>query len=698
MTDLSVILSPQQYDDGGFIQARRPSSNMSLSSTQGSPPYHGGDDSLSQHHQYQQPQQQKRPSMGTIESQDQASAESKKRARGRPRVEPKDDTAADRRRTQIRLAQRAYRNRKETAIQTLEKKVNVLQDTNEEMSKAFMNLYDTAVSQGLLSAAPEFGRQLQATTEKFVALARKMSDEASRDADQAPENESDGVNTGSSSTSTQNATRFSSSPEASWPTSGLISPGAPAATTAGNGEVTSADSDRRGSISIRTASTLEARHEASSQRNDPSVPFGYQFPNKSSDARSIVERVTRPLSGNANYPFGMSLNTSTLGSFPDTSVPFAVAAAPLPSFVVPPVPSSYSYLERTFGRRMQRAALEQALVLLNMPSPPPNVYAAVFGFCLLFESRDKIVKRVTDCISRHNGQTLHNWKFPFFHLGGSGSFFNLMNHATDYSDIPTPDSSSSNGESAATCTSKRAPVGNQGTQGPHKPSRGVGFSMGPFDPVVDNAREMRMDERMRITVPGFQGDFFDPDEIEYFLLQRGVDIPPASDFVTVEIDPDDFTLESILIAANEMTMGLSYDATAGIMEIDPRPNQPPATIAPSFENSIPTTISASNASVALSHLVDPRITDDYSNPAPQPTTQADSSFGKTIFGYVPVPDPTTHASILRQEKPKIKQKFSVNVEKLVLELVYKSVCLGRSPGVRPKDIIAAFWQAATPLL
>jgi hypothetical protein len=37
--------------------------------------------------------------------------------RGRPRVEKQDESAADRRRTQIRMAQRAYRQRKESTLE-----------------------------------------------------------------------------------------------------------------------------------------------------------------------------------------------------------------------------------------------------------------------------------------------------------------------------------------------------------------------------------------------------------------------------------------------------------------------------------------------------------------------------------------------------------------------------------------------------
>ena len=591
-------------------------------------------------------------------------------------------THVQRRRTQIRLAQRAYRNRKETAIQTLEKKVNVLQDTNEEMSKAFMNLYDTAVSQGLLSAAPEFGRQLQATTEKFVALARKMSDDASsRDADQAPENESDGVNTGSSSTSAQNATRFSSSPEiSSWPSQppGVLSSGPSAATAAaGSSEATGVNSNRRGSAVSGTHSTHEVRNESSTPRREPNpadpVPFGYQFPNvasRPSDARTIVERVSRPLSGNnTSYPFGTSLDARNPGSLLDPSVPYAVAASPLPPFIVPPVPQSYSYLERTFGRRMQRAALEQALVLLNMPSPPPHVFGAVFGFCLLFEPRDKIVKRVTDCLSRNNGQTLHNWKFPFFHLGGAGSFFNLMNHATDYSDIPTPDITSSSGDgasnpssSSSSSSSRQIPVGNQGTQGPHKPSRGVNFSMGPFERPVEDAREMRMDDRLRMKFPGFQGDFFDPDEIEFFFRQKGVYIPPASDFVTVEIDPNDFTLESVLAAATEMIMDPIYGDMA-FPDVDLGTNSntraPPTTSM--FDSAPNPTTTTAASSVSLSHLIDPLLTNQFSEPANNSPEVPRPTFGDINFGDIPLTDPFVASGTGQATK----QKLSLNIDKLV---------------------------------
>ncbi|THY36696.1 hypothetical protein D6D01_00198 [Aureobasidium pullulans] len=57
--------------------------------------------------------------------------------RGRPRLDTQDESAADRRRTQIRVAQRAYRQRKENTIDELRKQVEELQGTIQSMNQSF---------------------------------------------------------------------------------------------------------------------------------------------------------------------------------------------------------------------------------------------------------------------------------------------------------------------------------------------------------------------------------------------------------------------------------------------------------------------------------------------------------------------------------------------------------------------------------
>jgi hypothetical protein len=43
------------------------------------------------------------------------------------------------------------------------------------MCNIFISLYDFAVGKGLLQREPEFGQQLQSTTERFLALAKASS-------------------------------------------------------------------------------------------------------------------------------------------------------------------------------------------------------------------------------------------------------------------------------------------------------------------------------------------------------------------------------------------------------------------------------------------------------------------------------------------------------------------------------------------
>lgn len=82
----------------------------------------------------------KRKARSTPSADENSGDDSKKR--GRPRVEKPDQSAADRRRTQIRMAQRAYRQRKESTLEELRKRVSELTNTIELMNKAFLDHRD----------------------------------------------------------------------------------------------------------------------------------------------------------------------------------------------------------------------------------------------------------------------------------------------------------------------------------------------------------------------------------------------------------------------------------------------------------------------------------------------------------------------------------------------------------------------------
>ncbi|KJK84676.1 hypothetical protein H633G_11648, partial [Metarhizium anisopliae BRIP 53284] len=54
-----------------------------------------------------------------------------------------------------------------------------------------------------------------------------------------------------------------------------------------------------------------------------------------------------------------------------------------------------------------------------MSNPPPDRFAAVFGFCLFFESKAAIIQRLQLSLSRNQHEDLSHWRFPFTSLGGA---------------------------------------------------------------------------------------------------------------------------------------------------------------------------------------------------------------------------------------------------------------------------------------
>src|ERR1700721_895501 len=59
--------------------------------------------------------------------------------------------------------------------------------------------------------------------------------------------------------------------------------------------------------------------------------------------------------------------------------------------------------------------------------------------------------------------------------------------------------------------------------------------MGPFSPSITEAQNNLQDD-LRCNLPGFEGEFFDANDVEGYLRGRGLDIPPPSDLCPGELD------------------------------------------------------------------------------------------------------------------------------------------------------------------
>ncbi|KAH7144158.1 hypothetical protein B0J13DRAFT_635087, partial [Dactylonectria estremocensis] len=475
--------------------------------------------------------------------------------RGRRSIESQGGTAVDRRRTQNRVAQRAYRQRKELATDALKQRIVQLEKLNEDIGREFVRFTDLILRQQFIEYFPEIAKHLQQTTLSLLRITRDKD------------------------FSTSKPLASSNSRPSPLPSS-----------------------------STSATSGLERLQAHDLPVSDFIAQPGHPAPLKSISSSRVTSFALPPFED-------MSSSFSAPGAQPEYhlgnyTLPGSSCASSLPP------PRSYAADERTFGRRLHRASQEAGFLLASMNSPPPTWYLKVFGFCLHFETREEIRERMGEAVSQARGSTLNNWRYPFTNLGGAGLFYPDVNSST-------PDGNQAGGE---------LPIGNRALQHEaYKPSELTGFSMGPFSPAVEEVRDLRLNPLLRILDPGFQGDFFDADEIEICLRGYGVTIPPNKDFVIAQIDM------AMLEGWTGSDGSKSAQGSAGMTGT--------ALLAPHSRDHVTTPI------VTMASFADPTLPGDNSK-----TTQVR------------------------------KTTVTVDVERLITSLVNITVCLGRTPAVRPKDV------------
>lgn len=358
-----------------------------------------------------------------------------------------------------------------------------------------MKLHDFVISQGILEKTPTFAKELQSTTEKFLRLAKKSNESSGE--------ESRGTSTGKKS-----------SPNKKSPTKKPEKPHSP---------------DVAEAPPVTMSSSLWGYSFHDEAQEKPPLPMGglSQHPPSNiamTQAPLGYEIVTMPAFDNSTFSFDPGAQDSFFAQGAVRSnqqhqqqviTPNITPPAFSPSMSLP-MPSTGAYSENTFGRRLQRSTIEFASRLSTMPNPPSDKFAKVFGFCLLYESVEQIRARLQKALEKTRQESLHNWRVPFWALGGIGQ------HQL--------------GGQQRQPQQNNKLIGNQGTIDVAKHGFGTNFGIGPFDTGTTEARDRQLDANMRIMLPGFQGEFFDPDEVELYLQSRGVCIQPGQDYVTVEVD------------------------------------------------------------------------------------------------------------------------------------------------------------------
>lgn len=264
---------------------------------------------------------------------------------------------------QNRVAQRAYRQRKESAIDLLSGKVSQLEKSREEMSQEFINFTTVILNQEATKNCPEILEYIRQSSSRMLRTAAGITDAVQAqdlDAQPACEAEAEILPTAAPAVEQVGQPNLSAS----------------TAYTAERGDATRADP---GAIPI------DFDWDAFPQTPDPYVP--------------------------------MPANQTEEIPFINVQLPGASYASSLPC------PRSYAAQERTFARRLHRACQEGGFLLASMKNPPPLLYQKVFKFCMHFETREEIRLRMLDILRRPETETLNDARYPPLNLRRSGEFY-----------------------------------------------------------------------------------------------------------------------------------------------------------------------------------------------------------------------------------------------------------------------------------
>ncbi|KAF2182523.1 hypothetical protein K469DRAFT_224161 [Zopfia rhizophila CBS 207.26] len=624
------------------------------------------------------------------------------------------NTPNERRRTQIRLAQRAYRQRKETTISSLKQQNAQLQSIIEQMNKCFLRFNDSALKSGLLQLNPELARELKGITENFVTLVKTAvveghfkGDEEAAEADLDPAAELH------KATETVRASREPRRIQQANP------PPLPEHTDIGWGySATLAEVPRL----THTASPQNKRYEPSTYFPPmPNSPF------EAAKASSLVRTPPGALTvdqvldqprqradtdvGNEPLPFGLVdiIMRDHPPYSPDpqiysVNIPSPELTPPLTRLSTPPVfsslttktmtsPWTYSFQETTFARRLTRAALEGGFHILSSANIRPAALNYVFRLSLPFMTIDQMREKFKLLLSRGTDEELDCWQTPFIHLGGAGTYYPRKDAEGNILRLPNS--------------------WNVRSIGPQKMIR------------AENAVDPSQSYDLEVDLTGFEGEWFDAYDVQGYLeKEKGCYINPRDTFAQVYIEVEDDT------SAGLPSLSYSKDINLNLELPDPHSN---------YESRSPILSNASSSTDTISSQSTPGTGIAQLDPILAASTRSDTPFGLDMgvgnfngFGKLndidtaamfeqplgldlaPWFDPnlvTTMAGfgnsfgdianlgmdLMGSEvepipivKQKQKKAVCVDVSKLVDEIVKHAVCLGRAPGFRRKDIDMAF--------
>ncbi|KAF2793550.1 hypothetical protein K505DRAFT_276815 [Melanomma pulvis-pyrius CBS 109.77] len=635
-----------------------------------------------------------------------------KKSRGRPRVDTLDQTPADRRRTQIRVAQRAYRERKELTIKSLKEEKARLLFIVEQMNTCFLRFNESAFKSGLLQLNPVLGRELKRATESFVTLVKSASDQSMEVVDDADEDVLDPAAELHDAAQSARAEHRQPLP-------------VPQHTSIGWGYTATLEESPRNTASSRNeplqhSTFFHAPYDASNQLGLVRSKSRSMFLS-STTVGQIMDQSRSPTENTSRHqplPFGLvdySLGEQQRFSPPLDNNP-QIFSVNIPSPRVSNLPSppllpnlsikslnppwTYSYDETTFARRLTRASLETGFHLLSGANLRPAARNHVFKLSLPYMPIEKIRERFKLLLSRGTDEELDCWDAPFIHLGGAGTHYPRKDARGNVIPIPNSWTVRSIGPP---CT-----------------------KLVRLESITDSSK----DHNLNIDLTGFEGEWFDAYDVQGYLEEvKGCHIDPKDSFTEVYVEVDE-ELEQEPESSGSLSFSKKVNLDfSGIPSASTYPSNSPSLSygsgsEPSTSSRGTPTNSTGGMEPMLGQSDSPFGLDmgaggfdfakfnvngiDHSSLYDQPlgldlAPGFDANLNTTMAGF----SPTTFdnmsnlgldlmgggAAQLPVVKPKQRKAVWFDVTKFIDEIITHGVCLGRAPGFRRKDVDVAFKAA-----
>ena len=455
-----------------------------------------------------------------------------------------------RRRTQIRLAQRAYRQRKETTISALNRRVTSLESTIEAMHKSFLTFNDSIVASGFQNGSSEFTKHLRAIADRLADLARNSTHiDAEEDRlDQilpAPSTETEERcrkkrrTTPPSESDQLSVLGYRTTFDEDKDNDGENAQQSPVGRV---GTEDSASSGRalieaRKHYQANTSTTNDAPADTLNEVQQYSGLFSFQDANATT-ALGLDKSLQDYIQTSEDYtvkdilPFG--LMPQSREHTPDKPTPDnqTLQEGNLCDIVSLPGPQSFAFQEASFARRLMRSSCEAAYRLLTSPSSRAEDIKRLCKFSWCYTNSSCIAKYTKNLMKRTANENLELWEVPARHIGGAGLHYPRV--GIDATTVPPE------------WWACEAPTGPMRLARPETP---VPVSMNVGE-VIDHV--------------GFGGEWFDANDVEQYLRSKGLYLDGHSSMVEVNEDETAPTLSDTRgPSASPHDASSSYDSTGG---------------------------------------------------------------------------------------------------------------------------------------